>query len=199
VGAPDGVDDGHEKCAEPGAHGLNEPQEGIAAKDDLDGEGSRGEGDEIEKRDEVLMRIGEGSDNEAADERGGRTQASTPAQPKRGAEGEFSAPAGTRDESGGLARFHAALADPAHRPVADDQQKEEQDAVKRLFEIARVEAAGGACGGKIGEEKPGCGQKKPRQRTEPLEKKSRGCSEKKNHAVDGDHQGYSMPARDQTV
>jgi len=42
---------------------------------------------------------------------------------------------------------------------------------KRLFEDRRVvEALAGACGGKIGEEKPGCGQKKPRQRTEPLEK-----------------------------
>jgi len=105
------------------SHGLNEPQEGIAAKDDLDGEGSRGEGDEIEKRDEVLMRIGEGSDNEAADERGGQDTGEYASPAKRGAEGEFSAPAGTRDESGWLGPIPSGAGRPGSSPVAEISKK----------------------------------------------------------------------------
>ncbi len=116
------------------------------------------------------MRVAEGGNDEAADERGGQNAGEDAGPAERSAEGKFPAPAGPDDEGRGFARVHAALAEAAHRPVANDQQKEEQDTVERFFEVAGVEAAGGACGGEIGEEKPGGGQKKPRQRTETLEK-----------------------------
>jgi len=51
-----------------------------------------------------------------------------------------------------------------HGPVAGDEKKEKKDSVDRLLEISGVEAAGGARGDEVGEEKPCGGDEEPHQR-----------------------------------
>jgi hypothetical protein len=92
---------------------------------------------EVEDRDEVLMRVGEGGNDKAADERGGQNAGEDAGPAERGAEGKFAAPAFTGRRApwlwpDPLRRWPRRLI----RPVADDQQEEEQDTVERLFEVA---------------------------------------------------------------
>jgi hypothetical protein len=116
----------------------------VAAKGDLDGQRAGSERNQVQSGDEILMRVGERRDDESADERG-RQHAGDYARPtQRGAEGKFPSPGGARDERRGFGRVHAALAQAAHYPVADDQQKQQQDAVERLFQIACGQPAGSA-------------------------------------------------------